>query len=79
MRMIPRKKIGIKVAKNCGFCDGKTDPDYKDASVLYRYLSERGKMLGKARTGICSHHQRILQREIKKARFLALVPYVVRA
>lgn len=77
--MLPRRKIGIKVAKNCGFCDTKTNPDYKDPQTMTRYISERGKLLGKARTGLCSHHQRVLTKEIKKARFLALLPFVVRA
>lgn len=77
--MMQRRKIGIKVPKNCGFCDTKTNPDYKDPQTMTRFISERGKLLGKARTGLCSHHQRILTKEIKKARFLALLPFVVRA
>jgi len=78
--MFKGKKIQLKpVAKACGFCSGKTSPDYKDTQGLMRFISERGKILGKARTGICSHHQRILTHEVKKARFMALLPFVVRA
>lgn len=67
------------VAKNCPFCANKSEPDYKDVGLLERYVSERGKLLGKARTGICSKHQRSLTGEVKKARFIALLPFVVRA
>jgi len=67
------------VPKNCGFCHNKTEPDYKDAASLLRFTSERGKLLARARTGICSKHQRYITREVKRARFLALLPFVVRA
>jgi small subunit ribosomal protein S18 len=78
---MPRfKTIRLKpVAKNCPFCAQKTVPDYKDPGVLSKYISERGKILGKARTGLCSRHQRDLTREVLRARFLAFLPYVVRA
>ncbi|MBI5448777.1 30S ribosomal protein S18 [Candidatus Gottesmanbacteria bacterium] len=67
------------VAKNCPFCKGKTDPDYKDSGALSRYMSERGKILGMSRTGICSKHQRAVTHAIKLARHVALLPFVVRA
>ncbi|MBI5619915.1 30S ribosomal protein S18 [Candidatus Gottesmanbacteria bacterium] len=67
------------VAKNCMFCAGKTAPDYKETSVLSRYLTERGKILGRARTGVCSKHQRVLTTSVKRARHVALLPFVVRA
>lgn len=67
------------VAKNCMFCAGKTVPDYKDTAVLCRYVTERGKLLGRGRTGVCSKHQRILTIAIKRARHVALLPFVVRA
>lgn len=63
------------VALNCPFCKGKTNPDYKDIATLERYLTDRVKILGKARTGICAKHQRRLSREIKRARHLALIPF----
>ncbi len=63
------------VAENCPFCKGKTKPDYKDIATLERYLTDRVKILGKARTGICAKHQRRLSREIKRARHLALIPF----
>lgn len=67
------------VARNCQFCDNKTEPNYKDVSTLGKYLTERGKILGRSRTGICSKHQRALENSIKLARHVALLPFIVRA
>ena len=67
------------VPKNCNFCSSKTDPDYKETGQLEKYLTERGKIIGRSRTGLCSHHQRVLTRAVKWARFIALLPFVVRA
>lgn len=67
------------VAKNCPFCGGKTNPDYKDAGVLNKYITERGKLLGRARTGVCAKHQRAITVAVKRARLVALLPFVVRA
>ena len=47
--------------------------------VLNRFITERGKILGRARTGICAKHQRGLTNEIKLARHVALLPFIVRA
>jgi small subunit ribosomal protein S18 len=67
------------VARNCPFCHQKVEPDYKEINVLTRYLSERGKLLSQARTGLCSYHQRRVTQEVKRARHVALLPFVVRA
>ena len=67
------------VARNCQFCDNKTLPDYKDVMLLQKHLTERGKIMGRARTGLCSKHQRNLEKAIKHARHLALLPFIVRA
>ena len=66
------------VAKNCPFCNTKTEPDYKDTGVLLKYLTERGKILAESKTGICSKHQRALGEAIKRARIVALLPFIVR-
>lgn len=71
-------KKRIRVPKNCFFCVAKTEPSYKDTAVLNRYVSERGKLQGKAVTGICSKHQRHLSIAIKRSRFMALLPYIIR-
>jgi small subunit ribosomal protein S18 len=67
------------VARNCQFCNTKTEPNYKDVSVLSKYITERGKILGRSRTGVCSKHQRTIENAIKRARQLALLPFIVRA
>ncbi|MFC2016670.1 30S ribosomal protein S18, partial [Chloroflexota bacterium] len=50
--------------------------DYKDPDKLRSYISDRGKIEPRRRTGTCAKHQRILARAIKRARHLALLPYV---
>jgi small subunit ribosomal protein S18 len=67
------------VAKNCPFCANKVEPDYKEVGVLIKYTTERGKILGRARTGLCAKHQRAITMAVKHARHVALMPYVVRA
>ena len=64
------------VPVNCPFCKNKTTPDYKDADTLRRYTSDRAKLQGKSRTGLCSKHQRRISIAIKRARHLGLLPYV---
>lgn len=68
----PRKR-----RKVCSFCVDKiTTIDYKDTAKLRRYLSERGKILPRRTTGTCAAHQRQLTVAIKRARQIALLPYV---
>lgn len=67
------------VPKNCPFCHTKTEPDYKEPETLRRYLSERGKLLAAGRTGVCSKHQRHITVAVKRARIVALLPFVIRA
>jgi small subunit ribosomal protein S18 len=49
--------------------------DYKDVSTLRRFVTERGKIRGRRKTGTCAKHQRLLAVAIKRARHLALLPY----
>ncbi len=64
--------------KSCSFCmDDVEYVDYKDVGRLRRFLSDRGKILPRRVTGTCSRHQRQLSKTIKRARFMALLPYVV--
>lgn len=70
-RPAPRKKI-------CRFCTERIyDIDYKDVYRLQRMVTERGKILAARITGTCAGHQRQLTRSIKRARYLALLPFVV--
>lgn len=66
------------VKRNCVFCKTDTDPNYKDIETLKKYVSERTKILGKARTGICAKHQRKVGREVKRARALGLLPFTLK-
>ena len=63
--------------KVCAFCVDKVETvDYKDVAKLRRYLSERGKIVPRRVTGTCARHQRQLSVAIKRARHVALLPYV---
>lgn len=63
--------------KVCAFCvDRVTTIDYKDVGKLRRYLSERGKIVPRRVTGTCARHQRQLTTAIKRARYVALLPYI---
>ena len=66
-----------KRRKVCQFCvDKATFIDYKDTAKLRRYMSERSKILPRRTTGVCAMHQRELTEAIKRARQIALLPYV---
>ena len=73
-----RKKGGMRRRKKvCVFCGDKNGViDYKDVNKLKRYVSERGKILPRRITGNCAKHQRKLTTAIKRARHLALLPYI---
>jgi small subunit ribosomal protein S18 len=62
--------------KVCAFCLEKTKKiDYKDLPTLRRYLTERGKIKSRRKTGTCAKHQRRLAVAVKRARHLALLPF----
>lgn len=62
--------------KVCAFCvDHVREIDYKDVSRLRRYLSDRGKIEPRRKTGTCAKHQRRLSVALKNARHMALMPY----
>jgi small subunit ribosomal protein S18 len=66
----PRRKV-------CGFCVDKINYiDFKNATKLKRYTSERGKIESRRKTGTCARHQRSLAVAIKRAREIALLPFV---
>ena len=69
-RYVPRRKV-------CAFCvDNVRYIDYKDVPRLRRYLSERAKIEPRRKTGTCARHQRALSVAIKRARHMALLPFV---
>ncbi len=73
----PDRSRGRKRKKVCSFCvDKAAGIDYKDIAKLRRYVSERSKILPRRTTGTCAMHQRELTEAIKRARQIALLPYV---
>ena len=63
--------------KSCTLCQNKVDAvDYKDVETLRRFVSERGKLRGRGNTGSCRRHQTQIARAVKRAREIALLPYV---
>jgi small subunit ribosomal protein S18 len=63
--------------KTCEFCrEGIKEIDYKDVERLRKYMTNRGKILSRRATGTCAYHQRKLAKAIKRARQMALLPFV---
>jgi len=72
-----RKRAPRRRKKVCVFCGKENNEiDYKDVAKLKKYVSERGKILPRRITGNCAKHQRALTVAIKRARHIALMPYV---
>lgn len=65
-----------KKDKYCHFCNKKIEYiDYKDIQLLQRFISSYSKIVPRKRSGVCAKHQRKLAQAIKRARFMALLPY----
>lgn len=64
-----------KKKKVCQMCAGKS-VDYKDVNIVLKYVNEKGKILPRRMTGACSKHQRHIANQVKRARFMALIPFV---
>ena len=72
------RKPFFRRRKSCPFSGGNAPTiDYKDVKLLQRFISERGKIVPSRITAVSSKKQRELSRAIKRARFLALLPYAV--
>jgi len=72
-----RRERGKKKKRICSFCVDKIDIiDYKDVARLKKFITERGKILPRRISGNCAHHQRLLTTAIKRARIMALLPFV---
>ena len=84
VRAYPRRKTMAYVKgprkgrrKVCQFCADKVETiDYKDAAKLRKFVSERSKILPRRVTGTCATHQRELTTAIKRARQIAILPYI---
>jgi small subunit ribosomal protein S18 len=79
-RLLKKKtrRSAYGAGKQCRFCGNDTqlpNIDYKNASFLRGFLTERGKILPSRISGNCNLHQRLLSREVRKSRCMALLPY----
>ena len=69
--------LNIRKKRICRFCENKVRYiDYKNPKLLMKFTNDVGKILPRRTTGTCARHQRLLVRAIKRARFLAIIPYV---
>lgn len=69
--------ITPQTKKQCYFCSNKINTiDYKDSQTMRRFMSPHAKILSHNRTGTCPKHQRIVSRALKRARHMALLPFV---
>ena len=74
--MNKKRSFGFKKKKSCPFtAAGVKHIDYKDTETLEHFITERGKILPRRITGISHRHQQLLQKAIKKARHVALLPF----
>jgi len=72
------RRPGRNINKTCYFCDNKLKVvDYKDKELMLKYITERGKIIARTRTGTCAKHQRLLTVSLKRARHLALIPFTI--
>ena len=60
--------------KVCALCAGK-EIDYKDPESLKKFINERGRIVPRRVTGTCARHQRVVAREVKRARMMAVLPF----
>ena len=73
-----RRKSGFAGKKHCRFCANDVNAaslDYKNASMLRSFITERGKILASRISGNCAKHQRLIANNVKNARIMALLPY----
>jgi small subunit ribosomal protein S18 len=76
-RTVDKKTLRPRKKRICRFCSTKEDYiDFKDEKKLVRFLTEQGKIIPRRTSGNCAKHQRQLASAIKRARHLALIPYL---
>ena len=76
--MMMRSKRPTEIRnKGCFFCENKKEIiEYKDEKQMRRYVDERGKIVDRRKTGLCARHQRIISTCVKRARHIAILPFV---
>ncbi len=73
----PSGKKPMSRRKVCVFCVDKIDTvDYKDVAKLRKFITEKGKIVPRRMSGTCAKHQRVVTEAVKRAREMALLPYV---
>ncbi|MEN9406919.1 MAG: hypothetical protein RLZZ455_135 [Candidatus Parcubacteria bacterium] len=77
-KQFKRQNRKISVPKECYFCKEEKEPWYSDVATLQKFITDRGKIVGRLRNGFCAMHQRRLTIAIKHARHLALLSFVTR-
>lgn len=76
-RNVDKKTLRPRKKRICRFCSSKEEYiDFKDEKKLVRFLTEQGKIIPRRTSGNCAKHQRQLARAVKRARHLALIPYI---
>lgn len=75
---VKKSPYSFSFKKKCIFCKEKLPVDYKNVELLSRFINVKGKFTSRRINGNCAKHQRKLIKEIKQARFLALLPFVVK-
>lgn len=71
-----KRRSGLRRKKVCRFCVDNIEIEYKDLRTLNYYTSDRGKIIPRRISGTCAKHQRALTRAIKRARNIALMPFI---
>lgn len=71
-----RRRPQVRTRRTCAFCADKVkEIDYKQTDTLKRYITDRGQIRPRRKTGLCAKHQRRIAESVKRARFMALLPY----
>ncbi len=77
MRRMSNQDAGLRKRKKCPFTEaGIKQIDYKDIETLSQFITERGKILPRRITGVSHHFQQLLAQAVKRARYMALLPFV---
>ena len=70
-----RRRTRFVNNRGCFYCSEKLEVSFKDAASLSRFLSPRGKIIARSRSGVCARHQRLLSKAVKIARINAILPF----
>ncbi len=76
-KRIKRKMQKFNAPKECFFHVENKEPNFMDVSTLSKFLTERSKIIPRSRSGLCGKHQKRVAEEVKRARYLALLPFAV--